>query len=63
MLFIENVFGTILKVSRCTMLTSVEIYFFRRLESGEGACAKVPSANNTKIKTKYFLRRFNPFLL
>jgi hypothetical protein len=50
--FIENVFGTILELSKRIMFCVVEIDFLRRLESDEGSWAKEPCVNNKKRKIK-----------
>jgi hypothetical protein len=50
--FIPNELGTMLKLSSFMIVCAVEMYFLRRLESDEGSWAKMPCADNKKIKTK-----------
>lgn len=59
----ENVLGTMLRLSNRTMVSAVEIYFFLRFESDEGSCANAPFVNNKVRNTNRILGVFNQFLL
>jgi hypothetical protein len=59
----ENVLGTMLRLSKRMLFSVVEIYFFLRLESDEGSCATAPFVNNNVINTNRNRGVFNQFLL
>jgi hypothetical protein len=61
--FIPNELGTMLKLSSLMIVSVVEMYFLRRLESDEGSCAKTPGIKYNVINKNRIQGVFNQFLL